>query len=309
MKKRFFNILSISFLLINLICFLGCGTIEQTIYLGDVEVNAPIVPPPTHINVNKDVGSVTISPHFSYLNTNSKISGSTDGKYTGTFRLDDSTTYKAKKNNLDWSLYKYTAGLDLDIKVSKSVSIFGGMNYSKDKENYLLGGNFGIGFHNHGEKYIARFDLGFTVQEYDFTAITIVQTKTTSIFGSDESWDIFADKGSTTNINPFATLTVNSSYDSSFFNWFIIGGYFTQNLLGYDPGTYSYPLFPFPITYTKIDKRSDMVTGFIYFNPGIAITLNDQFKLLLSAKILNEVMSTTSKQWFFMPSAQINFQI
>lgn len=91
------------------------------------------------------------------------------------------------------------------------------MNYSNDEENYSLGGNFRIGFHNHGERHITRLDLGFTVQEYDFTAITIVQTKTTYIWGeTKQSVDIYADKGSVTNINPFATLTINSSNDSSF---------------------------------------------------------------------------------------------
>ena len=46
--------------LCNLFHLIGCATVEQTIYLGDVEVSAPICPPPTHININKDVGNVTI---------------------------------------------------------------------------------------------------------------------------------------------------------------------------------------------------------------------------------------------------------
>ena len=108
--------------------------------------------------------------------------------------------------------------------------------------------------------------------------------------------------------NPFGTLTVNSSYDSSFFNWFITVGFFTQNLLGFEPGTTSYPIFPFFSSYTEIDTRSDMLAGFLYLNPGISLSLNRQIRLLLSAKMNYEMLATNSTQLYVMPSAQIDFQ-
>lgn len=43
----------INFLLTLILIFIGCASVEQTINLGDVEVSAPIVPPPTHLNINK----------------------------------------------------------------------------------------------------------------------------------------------------------------------------------------------------------------------------------------------------------------
>lgn len=312
MKSTVFNFLKVNFLLALVLIFIGCASVEQTIYLGDVEVGAPIVPPPTHINVNKESGSITISPRFSVMSSKSKLSGRTDGKYVGSFKIDDSTYYSPRQQNLEWNPFSYTAGLDLDIKVSNSVSLFGGINTSGNGSLSLMGGNFGLGLHGQSEDSQIRLDLGFTVQEYDFTAITIVQTKTTYIWGdTEQTLDIYADKGSVTNINPFATLTISSANDSGFFNWFIIGGYFTQNLLGYEPGSFSFPLFfPLPIgTYTQIDKRSDMMTGFLYFSPGITLALNDQFYILLSTKIMKEVVSTSSKQWIAMPGLQINFQL
>jgi hypothetical protein len=308
MKRRFTYSL-ISLLLIgHLISFNGCVSVQQTIYLGDVDVNAPILPPPTHINVNKGVGNITISPKFSIIKNNAEIIGSTSDHYIGAFNLGNDTTYRAKNKNLLWNISNYTIGADLDYKAFKAFSLFGGINYSGDGQKMLMGGNIGIGLHNDAENPVIRLDLGVTIQEYDFTAITIVNTKTISVFGSDEYWYIFADKGSITNVNPFATLTINSTYDSSFFNWFVTGGYFTQNLLGYTPGTYSYPLFPFAENYIIIDKRSDMLAGFLYFNPGITLNLNSEIKLVMSAKILNEVSATSSTEWFIMPSAQIDFQ-
>lgn len=311
MKSRNF-LIRICLLMIGILSFVGCATVEQTIYLGDVEVSAPIITPPSHININKQVGDVTISPRFSILTNTDKMSGSTAERYTGTFKIDDSTFYRAKKQNLEWEPYQLTAGLDLDLKISQSISIFGGMNLSNGNNKNSLGGNVGLGFHNHDKEYIIRMDLGLTIQEYDFTAVTIVQTKTTYIWGDeDEFWDIFADKGSTTNVNPFITLTINSSYQYGLLDWFITGGYFTQNLLGYKPGSYSIPLFfPLPIvgTYTKIDKRSDMTAGFLYLNPGLSFNLSNELNLSLSAKIMNEVSSTSSTHWYVMPALQINYQ-
>ena len=304
-KNKFFLL----FVALCSVFFISGCSIEQTIYLGDVNVEAPICSPPTHLNVNKEPGSITISPTFSLIKNNTTINGSTDNHYTGTFRSGDTLTYRAKSKNLEWNVSKFTFGVDLDLKMSESFSIFVGFNASGDSRINLTGGNFGIGFHSHNKNPIIRFDLGLTIQEYDFTAVTIVQTKTNSIFGTDEYWDIFADRGNTTNINPFFTLTLNSSSDSNFVNWFVTGGYFTQNLLGFTPGTYSYPLFPWPITYTKIDTRSDMLAGFLYVNPGIMLSLGPHTRFVISVRMMDEISATGGTGMLFMPSAQIDFQL
>jgi hypothetical protein len=85
-----------------------------------------------------------------------------------------------------------------------------------------------------------------------------------------------------------------------------------QNLLGYEPGSYSYPLFllpPFFGSYTEVDKRSDLSAGFLYFNAGIAFNLGQYFRLVVSAKMVNEVSITGGTEFLFMPSAQIDFQL
>ena len=312
MKTKGHNRFVLMILLCSLFLLIGCATVEQTIYLGDVEVNAPICPPPTHINVNKDVGNVTISPRFSAIGSNTTIVGSTEDRYNRTFYLGNDSTYRAKSKNLTWNISKYTFGVDIDFKVTKAFSIFGGFNYSSDGQTELRGGNIGIGFHSHAVNPIVRFDFGITIQDYDYTAITIVYTKTTWIFGNDEYWSIFGDQGSSTNINPFGTLTVNSSYDSSFFNWFITVGFFTQNLLGFEPGTSSYPGYPISLftgSYREVDTRSDMLAGFLYFNPGISLSLNRQIRILLSAKMNYEMLATNSTKLFVLPSVQIDFQL
>ncbi len=292
---------------------LGCAIkVEETIYLGDVKVDAPIITPPTHLNINKEAGDITISPRFSILTETDEIISSTGGRYPHTLTFNDSIYYKAKSKNFQWKPYRYTAGLDLDFMLFNGISLFGGMNLSGGDDKNLLGGNIGIGLHTNNRNPNVRLDIGVTIQEYSFDALTIVRTRTSSIWETKEYISFYADKGVVTNINPFATLTINSSYDSSFINWYITGGYFMQNLLGYEPGSYSYPLFllpPFFGSYTEVDKRSDLSAGFLYFNAGIAFNLGQYFRLVVSAKMVNEVSITGGTEFLFMPSAQIDFQL
>lgn len=292
---------------------LGCAIeVEQTLYLGDVKVDAPIITPPTHLNINKEAGDITISPRFSILTKTDKIISSTGGRYPKTLTFNDSIYYQAKSKNLQWQPYTYTAGLDLDFMLIKGVSVFGGMNLSGGDDKTLLGGNLGIGFHTNNVNPNVRFDFGVTIQEYSFDALTIVHTRTSSFWGTTEDLSFFADRGKVTNINPFATLTINSSYDSCFINWYVAGGYFIQNLLGYEPGSYSYPYFPFvPVfgSYTQVDKRSDLSAGFLYLNAGMAFDLGQHFRLVVSAKMVDEVSATSGTGFLIIPSAQIDFQL
>lgn len=309
MKKKNGSRYVFIFLINTIFLLTGCGTVEQTIYLGDVDVIAPICTPPTHVNINKDAGNITFSPTFSVINSNTTIIGTTEDRYRSIFKLNHDTKYEAKTQNLTWNTSNFTLGLDVDYKAWKNFSIFGGFNYSYDGQKNSVGANIGVGFHNHATNPVVRFDIGFTIQDYHYTAITIVNTKTTSIFGSEDSWSIFTDRGVSTNVNPFFTLTFNSAYDSSQFNWFVTFGFFTQNLLGFEPGTSSFPLFPFLVTYTKVDERSDMLAGFVYLNPGISISIDRQIRLLLSAKINYEVLATHSNKFYVMPTAKIDFQL
>ncbi len=312
MKTKYINKIVILFTALVLFHFAGCTTVE-TIYLGDVDVNAPICPPPTHININKEVGDVTISPRFAINTNKSTIDGATEDRYTSEYDFENDSVYKAKPKNLTWNISNFTVGVDLDYKVWETFSIFGGVNYSAGGTTGLVGGNIGISFHDHIANPMIRLDMGLTIQEYEFTAITIVHTETSSFFGHNEDWNIYADKGSVTNFNPFGTLTVNSTNDSSQFNWFVSAGFFTQNLLGFEPGTKTRPIyalpFPFPIeTKTKVDTRSDMLAGFLFINPGISISLSEEIKILLSLKINHEMLATDSDKWFIYSAAQIDFQ-
>ena len=148
----------------------GCATVEQTIYLGGAEVTAPLTLPPTHLNINKETGDITISPKISAITNKTKMIGTTDDRYNSIFRYGDNFEYQSKRENLEWNPLKYNFGLDIDYKIGNHISLFGGINSSIEKNISLAGGNIGIGFHSHIQNPITRFDIGLNIQKYNYFA-------------------------------------------------------------------------------------------------------------------------------------------
>jgi hypothetical protein len=294
-----FSILSFCYLI-------GCS-VEQTIYLGDAEVTAPITTPPTHLNINKETGDITFSPKFSVIINREKLSGQTGDRYSS-YHYFENPQYEPKPENLDWMPVKYCFGLDIDWKVGDNISLFAGLNSATEKSISLTGGNIGIGIHNHMKNPITRFDIGFNIQKYNYFVVSIVHTKTTSIFGKDEYWDIYGDKGSSVSFNPFFTLTINSSNGTGFLNYFGTIGIFSQSLLDFEPGETNYEFFPFVNYKTTVDENAGFISYSFYANPGLSFSIINNFRIIISAKLLKE-LSTSTRKWFIIPSAQLDFQL
>jgi len=286
--------ISSSLIIITIIhtCLTGCATVEQTIYLGDAEVKAPFTPPPAHLNINKESGSITFSPKFSVLTNPHQIKGSTGDRYSSSYRINDTTTYRTRNKNLQWTPLKYNLGLDMDIKISNHVSLFGGISTSPGKSISLEGGNIGIGFHNHLENPIIKFDIGLNIQKYEYFAVSIVNTKISSPFGEEEYWGIYGDKGNSVNFNPFLSLTVNSSDETSYLNYFGTIGVFSQSLLDFEPGETRYNYFPLVINQTTVDKRAGYISYSFYASPGLIFSLNEYFRIVVSAKFIGELSTS-----------------
>lgn len=286
--------------------FCGCSIVQE-IYLGDVEVNAPLTPPPTHITTGSETSGVKMSFYYSNLPNRRKISAATDARLTHTVQLTETVDYSPRKNNLDWNLSCGIIGANIDIPLGKSVALFGGFRFPCGNKNHNSGGNAGLGFHSSGSNPATRLDLGFNLQKYDYTATTIVYTQT-SFLGSESKYvGMYEDRGSSTNINPFLTFTINSSDSQSPVNYFFTMGYFTQNLLGFNPGETHY-LSPLGTT-TIVDERMDCMCGFVYLNPGLTFSYGGQLNILVSAKLLKEMTGTDFDGWFILPSIQMDFQL
>lgn len=309
MKRALAVQLKIFVLFLSLEYISGCGVVEQTIYLGDAEVTAPFTTPPTHLNINKEAGDVTFSPKFSFVSNSAKITGTTDNRYEYGYGVNNGIFYKSNQENLQWTISKYSFGLDIDLKISDHISLFGGIQTSAEKDIKLGGGNIGIGFHNHLQNPIIRFDIGLNIQNYEYFAISIVETKVTSIFGENEYSSIHADKGRSLNYNPFISLTVNSSNETDFLNYFGTIGVFSQSLLSFEPGETQFQFILWPLlSNTTVDERAGYVSYSFYANPGLSFSFNKNIRLVMSAKFLVE-LSTSSGELFIIPSAQLDFQL
>ncbi len=305
MSKFIFSVLIIGIL------FYGCSTttVQQTLYLGDVKVDAPITLPPTHVTINKIAGDITVSPKFMF-NTLKYIDSSIEDRYQNTIGLPDKTYYRTPESNLEWRLPAVVAGVDIDAAASNNFAVFGGIQYSNYGNGDLIGGNFGIGIYSQGKNPAARFDVGMSFQKYFYDAVTIVQTKTTTDGHTVEDLFMFHDRGNTTNLNPFFSFTLNSSNEEEPVNYFLSLNYFTQKLLNFEPREHyiDYTLFGTRVITT--DLRSEITCGFLSICPGLTYEFNDKMRFVGSVKILKEVLSLKSfGEWIIIPSIQMDFHL
>ncbi len=299
----------ICLLIAGTILFSGCvpQEVEETLYLGDAKIKAPITPPPLHLNIRSNPGEITFSPKFSVTNRKN-LQATSDQVFTGTVVLPDTSIYKARTKNIEWAYSKYSFGIDMDLKVSRGFALFGGISFSDDNQ---MGGNFGIGLFSDMTEPIFRFDIGLTFQKYKYDAVTVVDQTITDWWGDQtKSRYLFHDTGEENNINPFFTITFNSNNDSALVNYFVNVGYFIQQLLNYSPGTsYSYD----PLYYTSTvstDKRPDCSVGFIYFHPGISLSLASNIRVLVSAKFMKETqLQLDSGNMIILPGIQLDFRL
>jgi len=291
-----------------ILCSCSVTTVQQTLYLGDVKVNAPITPPPTHVNIKHKAGDITVSPKF-VINTNQKIVSNPDDSYRDVINLPDRTNYRTKDNNLEWTLPPMVAGVDFDAAATDYFSVFGGIHFSNTDKKDLVGGNFGIGIFSQAKNPAARFDIGISFQRYSYDAVTIVKTKTTTNGQSTEDMFLFHDRGDATNVNPFLSFSINSVNENSPLNYFFSLGYFTQKLLNFEPheNYLDYTLFGTRV-YTT-DLRTETMCGFFTLNPGFVYEFSDKMRFVCGVKILKEVLALKGyNDWVIIPAVQIDFQ-
>jgi len=287
----------------------GCVSMEQTIYLGNTEAYSPVAVPPVHVDTSPETGKLNVSPRF-YISSQKNVEGKTENHYYPGQIPSDTMKYTVKENNLNWNIPEVNLGVDLDFEVTKSFGLFGGINYSNSDQKDFWGGNFGLGIFNKGENSVIRFDAGFVYQQHFYNAQTIVYTK--EMFGSKKEYFVlFIDQGDRFNLNPFFTFTVNSINKETPFNYFFSLGYFTQNLLDFEPGRRADGA---PFTYRPdvltTDLRAECKAAFLLLTPGISYRLDKQVNLNFNLKIMKEFnIKSASQSWFAFPSFQMDWEM
>ena len=310
-----------------LLLFCGCADIHQTIYLQDVEINGPLNHPPIFITDNKKV--VKVSPWLSF-NSMNQVSGLTNHSMVnsnGVFQVDSvndggqtyyressSNNYVYNQNNVKWNLPNVKGGVDVDIPISKVVSIFGSFNYSSQNAYEMTGGSFGFGFCSVKKNDAIRFNLGCSLQQYQYDAATVIVKTIDPLFGKEYTQvEFFHDVNKKSNLNFFGNLTYNSLSPDLPFNFFFSLAFFSQTLLSFQPETETTVDYSFFITTTTTDARGEISATFISFSPGIYINLTPTMRCVLGVNIAKDLSDFTNESGsfssglVFMPLAKIDF--
>lgn len=313
---------------VSLVFFLNsCTSITDTLYVQDVKVKGPINQPPIRVT-GKDSTLFTISPKFFFNSSKSYdglFEGHTQVNSEGDFDVDtivngNSTIYKIApgKNafdfegeNLHWSIPDYVVGFDLDVAISKKVALSGGFSLSgKDKTN-LYGYRVGLGFFSASKNIGVRFDGGLIWQKYTYDAASVIVREEHTDFESSTSEVIFfRDRGKSTNLNHYLSLTINTLYEDLPLNFLVNVGYSGQSLIDYEPSTPDenyYIIHPF---YRVEDMRGEAYAAFINISPGVCMNLNKWSRLIFAVRFFFELdMESSSNSNFIIPMLQFDLSL
>jgi len=300
MRKKVCALLVTSALFATLMT--GCGTVEETIYFGDIDTKAPIALPPVRPAVSNEPGSFTLSPRITFHSGNRYETG-TSNNYNKHRLPFDTSSISIRDRNLHWESPKVAADFTFDFIITSRIALTGTFRYTVMDNIDLSGGSLGIGILGKLDNPSLRLDGGFTFQQNQYDAITVIYTKTTSAGGSvSERVTYYQDRGKSLNFNPYLTVTLASYMPASIFNYSVTAGYFAQNIIGFGPEKRIHHTSGF---YSVTDLRSDYTAGFIYIQPGAVLSVSENLRLLVSAAFLKEVANSTYDPMFFLPSIQL----
>jgi hypothetical protein len=313
-------------LLLIAFIFSGCADIHQTIYLQNVDVNGPLNHPPIYISDGRN--GITVSPWLSF-NSNKQITGRSNHSKvnaSGVYQVDtirdggqiyygesSANYYEYTQNNVKWNLPDVKAGVDVDLPVSRTISIFGSFNYTSQNLYQIVGGSFGFGFYSVKNNDAIRLNIGCTIQQYQYDATTVVVSTIDPLFGKEYTQvDFFHDIDKKSNLNFFGNLTYNTVSADLPINFFFSLAFFSQTLLNMEPKNLDWVVYPFVFTYTTTDARGEISTSYVSFSPGIYVNITSSMRFVLGVNIVKDLGDFSSESGTFtsgllmMPLAKID---
>jgi hypothetical protein len=304
----------------------GCADIQQTIYLQNVEVNGPLNHPPIFISDGRN--GITISPWLSFSPTKQITGRSNHSKVnaSGVYQVDTirdggqiyygesrANYYEYTQNNVKWNLPDVKAGVDMDIPISRTISIFGSFNYTSQNLYQIVGGSFGFGFYSIKKNDAIRLNIGCTIQQYQYDASTVVVSTIDPVFGNEYTQvDFFHDIDKKGNLNFFGNLTYNTVSAEMPINFFFSLAFFSQTLLNMEPKNLDWVVYPFVFTNTTTDAREEISTSYVSFSPGIYVNITSSMRFVLGVNIVKDLGDFSSESGtftsglLFMPLAKID---
>ena len=290
-------------LLLIALIFAGCADIQQTIYLQNAEINGPINNPPIYISDHRN--GITVSPWLSY-NSHNLIVGKTEHTQVnanGVYQVDtimdggqisyrpsSANKYGCTGNNVKWNIPDVKGGVDIDLPLSSTISMLGSFNYSSHNLYQIVGGSLGFGFYSVKKSDAIRFNIGCTIQQFQYDASSVVISTIDPVFGKSYTQvDFFHDIDKKSNLNFFGNLTYNTVSTDMPINFFFSLAFFSQTLLDLEPENPNREYYPFGVTTTTADNRGEISTSYFSFSPGIYINVTPAMRLVLGVNIAKEL--------------------
>ncbi|MFV1976186.1 MAG: hypothetical protein ACC651_10585, partial [Candidatus Scalindua sp.] len=167
--------------------------------------------PPLFLS-ESDTNRITILTGLSYFTASS---------IDGNIKVEGTRTTQTVNNNLHWNIPQTSFALGVDVKPLRNFSFFTDLRISKLKNEIAVSGlNFGIGvFGNIDENITVRADLGLNYQKMNFDSFWQVNDSSLQNKTIDDSY-----------VNPFFSLTINTSFKEWIINSFIQFSYSKQTL-------------------------------------------------------------------------------
>jgi hypothetical protein len=317
----------ITFFVSILFSFNSCTTITDSLYVQDVDVKGPINQLPIKIT-GRDSSLFTISPRF-FINSNKKFNGLIEGhtkvNSEGIFQVDtningNQTMYNISQGtnkfdfegeNLYWSIPDYMVGFDIDIALSKKIALSGGFSLSGKDNTNLYGYSVGLGFFSASNNVGVRFDGGLIWQKYTYDAASVIIREEHPDFNSSASEVIFfRDRGKSTNLNHYLSLTFNTIYDNLPVNFLLNVGYSGQSLIDYEPESPDDNYYLFDPYYRVEDMRGEGFAAFINVSPGIYANVNEWSRLVFAVRFYFEVdFEESTNSTFIIPMIQFDLRL
>jgi hypothetical protein len=290
-------------LLVTSIVMVGCGTVQDTIYLQNVQVQGSASQPPIHVTTQSK--GVYLTPHVS-INSRTSLSGSLSPQYSGQV---PAALPAFQRKGLDWSLPSAQVGLDLDCGLSDNAALILGGSQSVVNHRSLWDGYAGIGFFDRDENSAIRADIGVRLQEVSYDAATVVERTTTPLWGKPYTETcFFLDSDKETHLNFFATGTFNTIHDDWLVNPFFQAGFSTQRLTDFSPRN-SRVETSFG-TYIRTDQRAESSAFWLFAAPGVYVNVGQSSRLVLGVRISDQVgIENANPSVLFSPVLQFDWRL
>jgi hypothetical protein len=301
----------------------SCTTINDTIYVQNVNVKGPVIQP--HLKVtSKDSASFSISPKF-FVNTKKDYSGLIEGhtkvNSSGFFQVDTfrneadviyreapgANSYDFEGDNLHWSLPDYFAGIDVDLPLSRRVVLSGGFNFSSKNKNNLYGYRIGFGFLGLKDNLAVRLDAGLIWQKYTYEAASVIIRNYKS---SGSEVFFFNDRESSTNLNGYFSITFNTAYENFPLNFLLNLGAAGQSLVDYEPADPDNKYYIHSPSYEVEDLRGEAYAAFVNISPGFYTKINEWINLVFAVRFFFEMdIKDSENSNFIIPMFQLDMNL